>query len=657
MLVLLPLVSFGLLVEAFRRRQLDWRRSLLYAAIPWALFTAFITEGLSAVHWLTRAGLAVSWLIFALASVGWLASAKRAPRGMTGPQGDLCDPSLSRFDLTDRLGLGFIILLAAVVGLTALVSAPNTWDAMEYHLPRVIAWISNRGVQLYPTIDRGQLSMPPLAEYIVLHLDLLYGSDRLVNLVQWFAYVGCILCVSLVVEELGGSRRAQLLGAALTAALPTAVLGASGTKNDQVLAFWIALAVYSLLRWRTRQDWAHTLALGTTLSLAVFTKGTAYAYLPCLVIACALTWNREALRRFVLRLPVFALLCVVVSGPLWVRNHTFSGSILGLPYFDGSGSIQGRMFANAHITPARTLASVARYLALNVSTPSSHLNDLLTRIFSRFMLALGVNPSDPGQIFCSQNGNCIPFSVHFEPKYEYNSGNQLQLFLFLLAGVLYLVNFRKMRPAAGWFALGLVGSFTMYSAMLRWSPWSARYQLPLFVVAGAFIAVVLSQILPRRALATVLLIPLMIALPLALMNEARPLLKLHPRGLGILAMPRDQTYFLDRHLDKTDSFIAASKATASLRCRSIGLDAKLLHFDYPVFALITEDKQPRTFSYVAVDNSTEKFRSAQVPPPCAIVCLGCAHVAQKWEFYQGQGFRGDIFGDVVVFHEPEDPLK
>src|SRR5580693_3720343 len=103
MLVLLPLVSFGLLVEAFRRRQLDWRRSLLYAAIPWALFTAFITEGLSAVHWLTRAGLAVSWLIFALASVGWLASAKRAPRGMTGPQGDLCDPSLSRFDLTDRL--------------------------------------------------------------------------------------------------------------------------------------------------------------------------------------------------------------------------------------------------------------------------------------------------------------------------------------------------------------------------------------------------------------------------------------------------------------------------------------------------------------------------------------------------------------------------
>jgi 4-amino-4-deoxy-L-arabinose transferase-like glycosyltransferase len=656
MLVLLPLVSFGLLVEAFRRRQLDWRRSLLYASIPWTLFTALITEGLSALHWLTRAGLSVAWLVFVLASVGWLLSARCTSQRTTGPFNP-SDPSVSRCDLIDRLGLGFIILLAALVGLTALVSAPNTWDAMEYHLPRVVAWISNRGVQLYPTIDRGQLSMPPLAEYIVLHLDLLYGSDRLVNLVQWFAYTGCILSVSLIVEELGGSRRAQLLGAGLTAALPTAVLGASGTKNDQVLAYWIAFSVYFLLRWRDRQDWAQTLALGSTLSLAVFTKGTAYAYLPCLVIACALTWNREAIRRFALRLPVLALLCVIVSGPLWVRNHTFSGSILGLPYFDGSGSIQGRMFANTHITPARTLASVARYVSLNVSTPSSHINDLLTRIFSGFMRILGVDPSDPGQIFCSQNGNCIPFSVHFEPKYEYYSGNQIQLFLFLLAGVLYLVNFRKMRPAAGWLAIGLVGSFTMYSSMLRWSPWSARYQLPLFVVAGAFIAIVLTQTLPRRALAVVLLLPMMIAVPLALMNEARPLLKLHPRGLGILAMQRDQTYFLDRHQDKAESFMAASKATASLHCRSIGLDARLLHFDYPVFALISKDKALRTFSYAAVDNGTEKFRSAQMPAPCAVVCLACARVQQKWQLYESQGFQGAAFGDVVVFHQPDDPIQ
>ena len=203
----------------------------------------------------------------------------------------------------------------------------------------------------------------------------------------------------------------------------------------------------------------------------------------------------------------------------------------------------------------------------------------------------------------------------------------------------------------------MIGAFLMHSAMMRWSPWSARYQLPLFVVAGAFIAVVLAQMLPRRVLCVVLFLPLIVALPLALMNEARPLLRFHRPRLGILAMQRDQTYFLDRHQNKTDSFIAASKATASLRCRSFGLDAHLLHFDYPLFALVSEDRQPRTFSYAAVDNGTEKFRSAQTPPPCAVVCPACARSPQKWQLYEGQGFQGTVFDDVVVFHRPDDPIK
>jgi 4-amino-4-deoxy-L-arabinose transferase-like glycosyltransferase len=650
MLVLLPFLSYALFVEAFRRQRLDLRRSLLIASIPWTVFIALITEALSATHALTRAGAAIAWLVFTLACGAWLVFTK--PAQPTAPANDKA--AAPRFDLPDRLALALTGLLVALVGLTAIVCAPNTWDAMQYHLPRVVEWISNRGVQLYPTIDRGQLSMPPLAEYIVLHLDLLYGSDRLVNLVQWFAYVGCILGVSVIVEELGGNRRAQVLAAALTAALPTAVLGASSTKNDQVLAYWITLAVYFLLRWRVRQDWPNTLAIASTLSLAIFTKGTAYVFVPSLVVACALTWNREAVRRFAIRLPVFILLCVVVNGPLWARNHAFSGSILGLPYFDGQGSVQGRMFANSHITPARTLASVARYTALNVSTPSSHLNDLLTRAFSGFIRAIGVDPNDSTQIFCSQNGNCPPFTVHFEPKYEYYCGNQIQLFLFVVAAALYIANFRKMRSATGWLALGLAGAFVMQAAMLRWSPWSARYQLTLFVLAGVFIALVLVQTLPRRLQALALLLPLIFALPIALMNESRPLMERHRPKLSILTMPRDETYFLNRREDLAASFIAASRATRSLSCRAVGIDAKLLHFEYPIFALISEDKKPRFFSYVSVDNPTEKFRSAQTPAPCAVVCLGCASAPQKWQQYQSQGFLGSTFADVVVFHEPND---
>src|SRR5262249_10400210 len=35
--------------------------------------------------------------------------------------------------------------------------------------------------------------------------------------------------------------------------------------------------------------------------------------------------------------------------------------------------------------------------------------------------------------------------------------------------------------------------------------------------------------------------------------------------------------------------------------------------------------------------------------PCAVVCLGCAGVAEKWGEYQGIGGRASVFGDIVLF--------
>lgn len=328
MLVLLPLLSLGLLIEVFRRRETDWRRQILFATIPWALFVVLSTEILSAFHLVTRIGVSLAWVVFLLAVLVW--RSRSAGKHVEAPL--IAGEAL---ELPDRFAIYFVALIVVLVGITALLAAPNTWDAMEYHMPRVVEWMANRSVQLYPTIDHQQLSMPPMAEYTILHLDLLWGGDRLAGLVQWFAFLGSILGVTLIVEELGGDRRAQVFAAVVAATVPVAILGASGTKNDQVLAYWIVMSVYFLVRWRRSQDWLHTLALGASLSLAAFSKGTAYTFLPLLVVACMFLWDRVALRRFFVRVPVFLLLLVVVSGPLWVRCYEFSGSIFGPPYFPG----------------------------------------------------------------------------------------------------------------------------------------------------------------------------------------------------------------------------------------------------------------------------------------------------------------------------------
>jgi 4-amino-4-deoxy-L-arabinose transferase-like glycosyltransferase len=649
MLALMPLLSFGLLIEVFRKKGFEWRRQILLATIPWALFLVLATESLSVFHFLTKTGVSLAWLALILATLGWLF--KSAKGAIALPGGAAPSSTGNALEKSDRLALYFVVLIAGLIGLTALLAAPNTWDSMEYHMPRVVEWMVNRGVQFYPTIDHQQLTMPPMAEYTILNLDLLYGGDRLANLVQWFSYAGCILGVSLIVEELGGDRRTQIFSAVLAATAPTAILGASGTKNDQVLAYWITTSVYLLLRWKVCQDWIQTLALGSALSLAAFTKGTAYTFIPLLVVACMVTWDRVAIRRFFFRLPIFALLLLIVSGPLWVRSYEFSGSIFGPRYFPGAGSEEARLIRNPHITPAIVAANVLRNISLDVGVPNERINAFSTRVFSRLIRAFGVDPSDPTQIVVTKSGRLYPFAVWVDTLMETESSTPVQTALFLVAGMVYLVNFKKMKHATGWLGVGIVGAFIFYSAVVRWSPWNARYQLPLFVLAAAFIALVLSRILPRAVIVGISYLVLILALPFALRNSTRPLLTKAGKD-SILIMPRDETYFLDQHRSYAASFVAAASAVKAEGCHSIGLDSNLLHLDYPMLALLSGDKVQRRLSYVSVNNGTERYQLS-AEQPCVVVCLECARAAEKWQEYGDSEPGPSVYGGVVVFRYPK----
>lgn len=646
MLGILPFLAFALLADGFRRKGAGWRESLLYASIPWALFLAFLTEALTQFRFLTRISIAFGWLGFAILCLVWMQRTTHAERP------EVVTEENSPLRWSDRAGLGLVIFIAALIALTALASAPNTWDAMMYHLPRVVEWMNNRGVQFYPTIDRFQLDQPPFAEYAMLHLYLLYGSDRLVALVQWLSYVGCILATSLIAKELGSKRRSQIVAAIFTATIPTAVLEASGTKTELVAAYWTALAVYLMLRWRWNQDWPHAVAIGLTLGLAVFTKGTSYAFLPCIVLACILMWNGAARKRFFSRLPVIAAAGILVCAPMWVRNYRYTGSPLGLPYFDGAGSIEGRTLRNTHITPAAIVANMARNVALHVGVPSDRVNAAFTEAFSGFIRAIGIDPNDPRQLNATSFGTTPRFEVRFHPRYEVLAGDPLPLFLLVLAGALFLTYRRKIGKEVGWLGVGLAGAFVLYSALLRWSEWNARYVIPLFVLGAAVSAVVLVRILPRWAVNVIAGLVLLLALPLALVNETRPLITRHGLGGSVLTTPRDETYFYDYHREIAESFIAAASTARTSGCRSIGLDANLLHYEYPMMAMLQQDGVPRHIRYVGVENSSVQYAQPSVQPVCMVICLGCLRASAKIAEYSVHLPKMQVFGTVVLFSQP-----
>lgn len=641
MAIVLIVLASAITANGFLRRGMGLRNAFVYASIPVSLFVVFTTEGLTVFHALTKTGVAVCWTLFDLMGLVWMLKQRKDSYSDQHVR-----ETHQEVGTVDRWLLGFAGLLITLVGLTALLSPPNTWDAMEYHMPRVVEWITNRGVQLYPTIDRQQLSMPPFNEYLILHFQLLFGSDRFANMAQWLAYVGCALVVSLIARELGGSTRAQVVAAVISATIPTAVLGASGTKNDCMVAYWIATSVFLLLKWRPRQSWLLTLAIASSISLAVFSKGTAYAFLPPLVVVCFFMWNWTAQKTFLLRLPVLALVCVAVSGSLWARNHTFSGSILGLPYFDGAGPVEGRMFGNGHITPARSMANILRNVALNLTVPVDRVNRMTTQVVSGAIKALGVDPNDYYQLIRAQSGRYIPFGLEWRLTSEIQDANQLQFLLLIAAGILCIWKRRSFDKSIFLLGVGIVGSFILYATLLRWAPFNGRYQLPVFVVGAAFTAVVLARALPAWSTQAAAALPLLIALLISVRNGSRPLID---STASVLTTPRQRIYFFDFHKDYTDSFIQAANAARASDCRSIGIDANLLHFEYPMMALVNEDGRQRQLSYVAVDNPTAAYKQKDVAKPCTVICLGCTQSQQKREEYQAQFQSVGSYGDILVF--------
>jgi hypothetical protein len=545
--------------------------------------------------------------------------------------------------------------LAVIAVLDALLSAPNTWDAMTYHLPRVVEWMGNRGVQNYPTIDRQQLTMPPMAEYGMMHLDLLYGTDRLVNLVQWLAYVGCIIGVSLVTEEFGGSRRTQVFAAVLAATIPTALLGASGAKNDNVLSYWIVATIYFLVAWKRDQSWWLALAVGASASIAAFTKGTAYTFMPCLLLGCWMMWSGSARRKFVVRAPVLLLLLISICGPLWARNYRMTGSVFGLSYFDGAGDVEGRKYANSHLGPAQVVAGVLRNGSLNLSVPSVKVNVLSTQLVDRLIRAVGVDPNDFGQLTRNPNGTARPFRIQWEARNEIMTANQWTFFLFVVACAWYAAHYRTRDKDIGWLILGIGGAFVMYCALLRWAPWNGRYQLALLMLSAVVTALVLTRLWSRVAVRVTMFVVLILSLPLAVMNAMRPLLSRHGFSRTVLKLPREQTYFLDDHQRFAESFIAAANTPSVKDCRSIGLDATLLHFEYPMMAIIKNANAGHSFQYLSVNNPTIAYKDVTTPKACVVICLGCAKSIEKLRQY-GANPLIETFGEIVVFSNKDAPV-
>ncbi|MDJ0702076.1 MAG: glycosyltransferase family 39 protein [Leptolyngbyaceae cyanobacterium MO_188.B28] len=614
MALILPLAAFLLLFRICHRRDTDWRAAVLLAAIAWGVWVVLTTEVLSLFHWLAWGGLVLSWGLF---DVGLIVYSLRAPQPAASPKQTETGIKLTPF-LT--LLLAGVIGIIAVIGVIALIAPPNNLDSMTYHMGRVVHWIQNRSVAHYPTGIIRQLYSGPFGGFAITHLQILSGGDRFANLIQWFSMVGSIIGVSLLAEQLGADKRGQIFASVVCAAIPMGILQSSSTQTDYVVSFWVVCFAYLVLRTiQDKMSFTHTPALGASLGLAVLAKGTAYLYAFPFGVWLVLTGVKRLGWKLWKTLLLMGTIALSLNIGYYLRNYVLFGSFLGK-------SGQGMEAFGVSIF----ISNFIRNIVLHLSTPVRSVNLKIIGVVNFLHKLIGVDPSDP-RITSPAGQN---FDIHSLINHEDLAGNPVHLLLIVLSVICFIAIRKTLRNRqqffiAAYFLATFVG-FLLFCLLIIWSPWRSRLHLPVFVLASAFIGVVLTHFFKTKVANALALGLIGLSFIWVCFNETRPLIlnsQIVEAGRieNIFNQTRSELYFAsDPELGPF--YVDAAKFIKSNTCPNIGLSFGGNTWEYPLWALLKNQAHPTIrLEHVNVDNeSSEKYQSKPFQDfiPCMLVASG-----------------------------------
>ncbi|MGD1716150.1 glycosyltransferase family 39 protein [Dapis sp. BLCC M172] len=592
-MIILPILSLVLIFAKLLTQKNDWRDSFFKAIVLWGLILTIITEllslfGLFQYFWVIAAWLLIDCLYVFLLTKSSLEkhtdNLKRWSKSLLG-----LSPMLI-------LLLTCITIIVFLIGINAIVAAPNHSDSMEYHLPRIYYWIQNNTVAHYPTYNLFHLYQNPWSEFAMAHFQILNKSDRFVNTIQWGSMVMSILGVSILAKQLGGNIRDQILASVFAVTIPMGILQASGTNNDLVVTFWLICFVYfTFLTLENGISKSNILFLGCSLGLAILTKGTAYIYAFPFCI-WLLLWGIKNLKWQAIK-PIVIILLIVLAINLghYLRNYALFDSVLGMAGTGETNKELGVLISISGILKHLSLhADIVRNLQLEkIISPTTGLTSKVLEIIHG---VLGIDLSDPALT----SPKARRFYVPGLSTNEDVAGNPLHLLLII--GSFFVLTFNKKiwtNKLLIKYGIVLVLGFILFASLLTWSPYRCRLHLPLFILFSPLVAIVFSKSFPKQVSYFLAILVLFLSYKWVLFNSVRPLIGEN----NIFQSSRVEQYFQTQ--PKYQQFYLDEVVRVeSNQCKNIGLTFKNSSFEYPLLVLLNEN-DPKQIQHINVENESQ----------------------------------------------------
>jgi len=641
---LVLLTALSLLFWIWFLNQNNWREAVILALITLAAIIVIITETLGIFNLITYQYVFYSWLLVNFIFLVILFR-KRAFVGIKVENWrKIVLEDAQSLIRTHWVVLG-LILAIITIGFNGAAFEPNGYDSLSYHLARILHWLQNRSVDHYPTNTIRQLVMSPGAEFTMLHLMLLGNNDRLAYLPQWFSMVGSMVVATLIAKRLGADRSGQVLAATVALTIPVGILEASGTLNDYVVAFWILCFYYfSISLIMGEQNWVTRFGFSFSLGLAILTKSTAYVYALPAFLWLFVHYLRARQKEILLTVIFAGVVSLLLNLGHFTRNITTFGSFVGSP-------TETSLYLNELHTPTAVVSNLVRNVSLHLSTPSGSVNLYIVQAVKGLHRLLGMDVNDPRTTFMADT-LLFQYGLSTQIRHEVYASNFVHLVLIMLAILVFILKGHEIfdsrnRNFLVAYACTVLGTFLVFSLVLKWQPFHSRQQLPFFLLFSPFIAIILNRTLKWSVNLTGVIL-LVFSLPWLLFNQSRPMVstaylkylvystagRMHLSSVaqqasldkqffyGITCDPHDQLFREVQSLhEPLQDAIGYLEDQSS--CTDIGFVPCYDQIEYPVWKMLRERiSSDLRIEHVLVKNGSEKATHTYPPfNPCAIISL------------------------------------
>ena len=480
--LILPL-SFALTLIALKYK-FNTERTFFYSIILWCLYLFILTETTGLFCVLSSYSLLAGWALYCLI-FGYFIY-KHKSLNILFVHNLKLDRNLESFLIL------FSIALMIIMFIISLLSPPNNWDSLTYHLSRVMNWMQNKSVNYYASNIKRSLYSPVFAEYIVLNIYELSGNDYFVNLVQWFSYVYSSIGVYFILRKIEVSKKYCILGLFLTCSLPMAIAQSCSTQVDLVGSMWLVvfswfvLEISSIdkLNCKNLNQVVLFAMCATSIGLGYITKSTVcFAMLVMLIYILVIRLKaKDKIIQYIIFGTVSLLVIMLITLPTFIRNFFETGDILASDYM--SGIMVGT------INPVLLFLNLYKNCGmLGIRPKFVHLIGTVGEKLA-YKLGKDINAPEISHTFDFANNLNTSFDKDYAP-------NSIVMYTFILASLIIIVwiiknLFKKKKrysiPKYLGYIVSCIFSVILLCVSVRYQMWGNRLLLPALYIMCIVIA-------------------------------------------------------------------------------------------------------------------------------------------------------------------------